>query len=65
METKILIPTETYAEKTKQVLERARIRWVMQRITAKEGCSFRFSVTAPAGTVTALLESARIPYRIG
>ena len=65
MDTQFLISSETYAEKTKRVLERAHIRWRVQRFTAPEGCTFRFTVPAPPAVVYPLLQAARIPVQAG
>lgn len=65
MDTHFTIPTETFAEKTKRVLERSRIRWRMQRFTAPEGCAFRFTAFAPPAAVYPLLTGAGIPYHAG
>lgn len=64
METQFDVPTETYAEKAKLLLARAGIRWSMQRVTGKNGCSFRFTAGADAPYVTGLLTRGRIPYRL-
>ena len=65
MDTQFMIHSETYAEKAKRVLERAQIRWRVQRFTAPEGCTFRFTVSAPPSAVHPLLRSAGIPVQAG
>ena len=65
METQFMIPSETYAEKTKRVLERAKIRWRAQRFTAPDGCSYRFTAFAPPAAVYPLLRAAGIPAQAG
>ncbi|MBR3449031.1 MAG: hypothetical protein IKH27_14635 [Oscillospiraceae bacterium] len=63
METHFVIPSETYAEKARQLLERYRYRFRMQKITAASGCAFHFRVNAPAAAVFALLNAGGIPYQ--
>lgn len=63
METHFVVSTETYAEKARQLLERYRYRFRMQKITAASGCAFHFRVNAPAAAVFALLSSGGIPYQ--
>jgi hypothetical protein len=65
METQFLVPTETYAEKVRQVLARAGIGFSLRRVTGKDGCSFSFRSAAPPAQVEQLLSRAHIPYRTG
>ena len=43
METHFVVSTETYAEKARQLLERYRYRFRMQKITAASGCAFQIN----------------------
>ncbi len=65
METVFLVPTETYAEKTKRLLAQYRLPYHMQRVTAAEGCTARFVVRHSPDVVLSLLRGSRIPYRSG
>ena len=65
METKFLVPTETYAEKARQVLARAGIGFSLQRVSGRDGCAFSFRAAAAPAQIEALLNRARIPYRTG
>ena len=63
METHFVVMSETYAEKARQLRERYRYRFRMQRITASSGCAYHFRVSAEAGSILPLLSSAGIPYQ--
>ncbi len=63
MLTHFLVRSETYAEKTRRLLERRRFHFRMQKTTANEGCAYHFAVAAPAAQIGELLNAHGIPYR--
>jgi len=63
MQVHFTVRSETYAEKTRRLLERYRYRWQMQKTTSREGCSYHFTVAADADQLAALLQANRIPYQ--
>ncbi len=62
-ETVLILPSETYAERAKHILEQAHIRSQVQRITTPQGCAFRLTAAAVPAAVYPLLSAARIPLR--
>lgn len=63
MQIHFTVRSETYAEKTRRLLERYRYHYQMQKITSREGCNYHFSVAADADQLSALLNANRIPYQ--
>lgn len=63
METRFLLPTETYAEKAKRLLESHRLPFHVKRMTTSEGCTFAFRVNAPPETVFPLLQQYGLPFQ--
>lgn len=63
MQIHFLVRSETYAEKTRRLLERYRYHFGMQKTTSREGCVYHFTVAGDADQIAALLNAARIPYQ--
>lgn len=64
MDMQFQIGTETYAEKARRLLDRYRYRYQMRKTVGKNGCAYRFSVSAPEDEIAPLLRSHGIPYQM-
>ncbi len=65
METVFTVNSETYAEKTRRLLQRSRIRFRVVRTTTSQGCTAKFFVMGDAAPIFSLLQANRIPYHQG
>ncbi|MBR5405180.1 MAG: hypothetical protein IK107_02705 [Oscillospiraceae bacterium] len=64
MQTQFTVRSETYAEKTRRLLERYRYHFGMQKTTGRDGCTYRFTVAVQdTDELAALLQAAGIPYQ--
>lgn len=62
MDTQFVVASETYAEKTRRLLERYRYRFRMTKTTGASGCTYRFKVSGASESIFALLAAHGIPY---
>ena len=63
METLFVIRSQTYADKAQHLLSRYRYPYRVARITGKDGCMYRFRVSAAQQDIFDLLNASGIPFR--
>lgn len=64
MDIHLIIPTQTYAEKARQLLSRYRYPCRIQKTVTREGCVFRLSAAAEPDDILRLLSANGIPARL-
>ncbi|GEM_PF-2461781 len=64
MDVYFTVASETLAEKTQRLLSRYRYPFHVNKMTGKNGCSYRFRVSGNADAVTSLLTAHGIAYQL-
>lgn len=62
MDTQFVVASETYAEKTRRLLDRYRYRYRLTKTTGASGCTYRFKVSGASEPIFALLSTHGIPF---